>query len=664
MKDKLFNIQDDEIQENSLKGKYNYDWVENSFSDLGDNNEIISQEVKTRYLGKTIGKKQIFYLFLIILLMVFGIIARIFYLQVIQGSKYRILAEGNRIRLIPISSERGIIFDNHNKKLVQNIPNFSLAIIPQDLPVNNSLENQLKRKKIIKKTVELSGVPTQKIENVLKKFGSYSFSSLIVKENLDYEKALNIYLHGPELPGIQIIKGNKRQYIIDDGINSASSSLSLSHILGYLGKLDESEYKELGSKGYLLFDNIGKIGLEKVYETELRGKYGTSKIEVDAQGHDNKVLAVNPPIPGTNLHLTIDLEAQVKLEDIIKKTLLKYNKNRASAIAMDPRDGSILALVSWPSFNNNDFSAGIEQDKYDKYINDTNRPLFNRAISGTYPSGSTVKMIMTIAALQEGIITPQTTFLSTGGLAVGQWFFNDWQAGGHGVTNATKALAWSVNTFYYYIGGGYNDFTGLGVDRIVKYLKKFGLSKITNIDLTNESKGFLPSKQWKLDVKNESWYVGDTYNLSIGQGDLLVTPLQVAVWTAATANNGYLVQPHLVDSIQKPNSSEKEKLSFSKTNIDVDKQHVTTAKIGMGQCVTDGSCSLLQYMSFSSGGKTGTAQWNTNNKQNHAWFTSFAPYDNPQIVVTVLIEEGEGGATTAMPVAYEFLRWWGDKYLK
>jgi len=664
MADKLFNIQDDEIRKKSLRGKYNYDWVESSFGNLNDETEIVAQEVKTRYLGKTITKKQIIYLILVILTVIFAIIVRIFYLQIIQGDKYRILAEGNRIRLTPISSERGIIFDNQNTKLVQNIPNFSLAIVPQDLPPDNSLENKLKRKKIINKTVELSGVSKKKIEDILNKYGSYSFASLIIKENLDYEKALNIYLNGPELPGIRIIKGNKRQYVTTGGINTASSSLSLSHILGYLGKLDEKEYKELKPNGYLLFDNIGKIGLEKVYEKDLRGKYGTSKVEVDAQGHDNKVLAVNPPIPGSNLHLTLDLEAQIKLEDIVKRTLKKYNKKKASAIVMDPRDGSILAMVSWPSFNNNDFSAGIEQKKYNQYITNKDRPLFNRTISGTYPSGSTVKMIMTIAALQEGIITPNTTFLSTGGLAVGQWFFNDWLAGGHGVTNATKAIAWSVNTFYYYIGGGYGNFTGLGVDRITKYLKIFGLSERTNIDLTNEAKGFLPSKAWKKEIKNEPWYVGDTYNLSIGQGDLLVTPLQVAVWTAATANNGYLVQPHLVDSIQKPNTQTKQKLSFTKTNIKVNKQHVTTAKIGMGQCVTAGSCSLLQYMNFSSGGKTGTAQWNTNNKQNHAWFTSFAPYDNPQIIVTVLIEEGEGGATTAMPVAYEFLRWWGDKYLK
>jgi len=664
MADKLFNIQDDEIRKKSLRGKYNYDWVESSFGNLNDETEIVAQEVKTRYLGKTITKKQIIYLILVILTVIFAIIGRIFYLQIIQGDKYRILAEGNRIRLTPISSERGIIFDNQNTKLVQNIPNFSLAIVPQDLPPDNSLENKLKRKKIINKTVELSGVSKKKIEDILNKYGSYSFASLIIKENLDYEKALNIYLNGPELPGIRIIKGNKRQYVTTGGINTASSSLSLSHILGYLGKLDEKEYKELKPNGYLLFDNIGKIGLEKVYEKDLRGKYGTSKVEVDAQGHDNKVLAVNPPIPGSNLHLTLDLEAQIKLEDIVKRTLKKYNKKKASAIVMDPRDGSILAMVSWPSFNNNDFSAGIEQKKYNQYITNKDRPLFNRTISGTYPSGSTVKMIMTIAALQEGIITPNTTFLSTGGLAVGQWFFNDWLAGGHGVTNATKAIAWSVNTFYYYIGGGYGNFTGLGVDRITKYLKIFGLSERTNIDLTNEAKGFLPSKAWKKEIKNEPWYVGDTYNLSIGQGDLLVTPLQVAVWTAATANNGYLVQPHLVDSIQKPNTQTKQKLSFTKTNIKVNKQHVTTAKIGMGQCVTAGSCSLLQYMNFSSGGKTGTAQWNTNNKQNHAWFTSFAPYDNPQIIVTVLIEEGEGGATTAMPVAYEFLRWWGDKYLK
>ena len=660
----LFYIDNTDIPSKNLDGKYCYNWIEETIGVEDFYNESKSKNSPRDYLGKSIKERHILYLFLFIAFIVIVIIGRIFILQIVSGAKYREQAEGNRIRLTSITSERGAILDSEGRELVQNIPNFSLAIVPQDLPSTKTLEERLQRKKIIKTVVELSGVKEEKINRILDKYGSYSYASLVIEENLDYEKALLIYINSTKLPGIQIVKGNKRKYNINSDISSATSSISFSHMLGYLGKIDEKEYGELKDKNYLLFDNIGKTGLEKQYETKLRGKYGLKKVEVDASGHDKNDLAVQAPVPGNNLILSVDYEAQVKLENALKTILTKHNKEKGAAIAMDPRNGSIIALVSWPSFDNNDFSGGIDNTKYNAYIKNENRPLYNRAISGTYPSGSTIKMIMTVAALQEGIITPQTTFLSSGGIGVGQWFFADWLGGGHGVTNATKALAWSVNTFYYYIGGGYKNFTGLGVNRIVKYFKMFNLASVTNIDIPGEQPGFLPSKEWKTKTKKEPWYVGDTYNLSIGQGDLLVTPLQVAVWTSAIANGGYLVKPRIVDSFVEPNSHNKIKNEIVKTNIDVNKDHILLAQRGMRQCVTDGSCQLLQYLNFAATGKTGTAQWNTNNKQNHAWFTAFAPYDSPKIVVTVLIEEGEGGATTAMPVAYDFLNWWGNKYLK
>ena len=252
--------------------------------------------------------------------------------------------------------------------------------------------------------------------------------------------------------------------------------------------------------------------------------------------------------------------------------------------------------------------------------------------------------------------------MSTGGLEIGDRMFRDWKAGGHGTTNVTRGIAWSVNTFFYYVGGGYKNFVGLGVDRIIKYMYLFNLGKKTEIDLTGEATGFVPSKDWKFKTKGEQWYVGDTYNLSIGQGDLLVTPLQVAVWTSAVANGGSVVQPHLGMHLEEPVTHNKIPLNFKKSNVPVSAANLAIVRLGMKECVDYGSCQIMKTLPFSSGGKTGTAQWNAN-KDNHAWYTSFAPYDNPQIVVSILVEEGEEGSTAAQPIARDFLLWWGKKYL-
>ncbi len=646
----------------NLKGKYLYGWTEESL-------EIVrseSNEGQREFLGVSISSRHLRWL-LFVCVFIFGLIFfRTAYLQIFKGNEYLVLAEANRIRIKDIVSERGIIYDRDKKALLENVPNFALTIIPQDLPVIHTLEGQLARKKVIKKVVELAGIDEIQINNLLEKYSSYSYASLVIKEDVDYQVALKIYLAGNDLPGIYIEKNNKRKYFntIDSATQPIQNVLSLSHIVGYLSKLSEEEYKNFKNSGYLLFDSIGKLGLEKVYESVLRGQYGKKKVEVDSNGREKRVLTEDSPKPGDNLILGIDFVAQQKLQAELQKILDKYHKNKAAAIAFNPNTGSVLALVSLPAFDNNDFSGGIKTSKYQEYLTNKNNPLFNRTASGAYPSGSTIKMVVAAGALQEGIINYNTTFLSKGGLTIDRWFFPDWLSGGHGVTNVTKAIAWSVNTFFYYIGGGYGEFNGLGVEKMKKYMEMFGLGYPTGIDLSSEESGFIPDKNWKLRTKKEPWYIGDTYNLSIGQGDLLVTPLQVAIWTAAVANGGKLVRPHLVDYIEDAQTKNKTEIKSQIKNIGISSANMKIIKQGMGECVNYGSCGMLKYLSFSSGGKTGTAQWTDNNKQNHAWFTSFAPYDNPQIVVTVLIEEGEEGAATALPVAYEFLKWWGSKYLR
>jgi penicillin-binding protein 2 len=648
----------DKIGDPDLFGKYRHQWIEENFPHYEKGGQEIKVAATRTFLGASLAPEKIVILLLIAIVGVIVIFGRVFYIQVLRSDYYRQLAENNRVRNKSIPAERGLAYDRFGQQLIENIPSFSLSVVPQDLP-----QNAIDRARVIEQIANISGVNIEEIEGLIKKYSAFSYESLTVKDNLDYESAISLYIQNANLPGIVIEKGTKRLYRDSFG-DSEIPIPSLSHLLGYLGKIDEKELAELSPKGYLPSDYLGKSGLEKQYESSLRGVYGRKKIEVNALGREQNVLAEEPPIPGRNLILSIDLEAQQKMESLLRSALDKLKLKRAVGIAMNPESGEVLAMVSLPAFDNNDFSGGISAEKYAGYSENKDGPLFNRAIGGAYPSGSIVKPLIAAAALQENLINRNTSFLSTGGLSVDRWFFKDWKAGGHGYTNVTKALAWSVNTFFYYIGGGYKTFVGLGVDKIVLYLRKFGLAKTTGIDLPGENSGFLPSKIWKEQTKKEQWYVGDTYNLSIGQGDLLVTPLQAAVWTAAVANGGKIVVPKIVNTIFNPVAKKSVTLPVTYENkAFISPQNMETVKQGMRECVVYGSCQLMRNLPFTSGAKTGTAQWSST-KPEHAWFVAFAPFYQPKIVVTILIEEGGEGSVVSMPVAVEFLKWWGTKYLK
>ena len=319
MDDEIFEIQEEKGDKADLKGKYSISWVEESFS-FGKNTGKQVRSLQTKnYLGKSLSKKRILIFFLLILSSFCIILGRVGYLQIVKGNHYRDLAEGNRVRINPILAERGIIYDKNGKELVQNIPSFSLTLIPQDLP-----KEKFKRQQIINQVVNLSGVDVKEITSLLDKYGSYSYASLVIKENLDYDSALKLYIKSADLPGISIEKGSKRKYLLNDENRVNTTTLSLSHILGYLSKLTETDYKFLQDKGYLLFDRIGKTGLEKTYESELRGEYGRKRIEVDASGHEKNLLAEKPPSPGKNIHLGLDLDAQAKLEILLENMWVKF----------------------------------------------------------------------------------------------------------------------------------------------------------------------------------------------------------------------------------------------------------------------------------------------------------------------------------------------------
>ena len=641
-KDKIKNpfiIRQGEDEYGHLKDGYRLDWTEQVFLPASSDKATVGQNFNFNYLPKII--------FVLALFMAI-ILARVAWLQIIKGDYYYNLAEGNRIRIARIEANRGIIYDSSNRPLVRNVANFLLYFVPADLP-----ENEQEKRSIIERLSQILGtLSPADIENILtavKPKSLESYQPLFVTDNIEYNKAMLLYLESDKMPGVYLSNKTKREYNL--------SSLSLSHILGYTSKINQTELDKYGSE-YLPIDYIGKTGIENFWENELKGQSGKKQIEVDALGKEKKIINQLAGADGHNLVLSIDIDLQKKLEETIISALKKLKLNKACAIALDPNNGEILALVSLPSYNNNLFARGITNDEYQALVSHPDQPLFNRCTSGEYPSGSTIKPVLAAAALEEGIINENTSFISTGGLRIGEWFFPDWKVGGHGVTNVRKAIAESVNTFFYYIGGGYGDFVGLGIDRMVRYEKIFGLGKQTGIDIIGEAKGFLPTKDWKETIKGERWYVGDTYHAAIGQGDITVTPLQVANYTAVFANGGLLYRPHFIRQVLSSDDKIIRQVDHKpiKSNV-VSSENIKIVREGMRQTVAAGSARSLASAPVAVAGKTGTAQWSSN-KPNHAWFTGFAPYDKPQIVITILIEQGGEGSSVAVPIAREVLEWY------
>ncbi|MEI8361307.1 MAG: penicillin-binding protein 2 [bacterium] len=655
-----FKIQEGNSRHGKLNDVYRLSWTEAS---------LFTGQKTGESVGKSFDLERLRVYGLVFVVLFLFLIGRTAWLQVINGDYYYKMAEGNRIRVERIEARRGVIYDRNNVPLVHNQANFVLYLVPSDLTKNADDLNKMvmriadvlapmsARQNLINSTSTDEQITSKEIarnifaglDNV-KPHSLESFRPLFVADGIDYDKAILLYLESANWRGVVISNKIKRDYNVE--------SKTLSHVLGYTGKINDKELAKLGDE-YLPIDYIGKNGLEYFYENQLRGQNGKKQIEVDALGKEKKILNFTESVDGNSLVLTIDLQMQKKLEELVLAQLQKTGLTRASAIILNPNNGEVLSMVSYPAYDNNLFARGITHNEYQKIIDDKNLPLFNRAVAGEFPCGSTIKPVMSAAALQEGVINESTIFTSRGGLRVGQWFFPDWKAGGHGVTNVKKAIAESVNTFFYIIGGGYEDFQGLGVDRIIKYDKLFGLGEQVGIDLPGEANGFVPTKQWKEEAKHENWYVGDTYHLSIGQGDLTTTPLQVAQFTEYFANGGKMYVPHLVKTILSADekSSQKVEPSITKENI-VDPVNTQIVREGMRQTVTNGSArSMNLVVPVAVAGKTGTAQWSTKKKP-HAWFTGFAPYEKPELVITVLIEEGEGGDINAVPIAREFLKWY------
>jgi len=595
------------------------------------------------YIGLTVSDRRLAAFFAILAVGLVIVVLRIAQVQIVNNDYYRQQAEGNRSRVVWIPSERGIIYDRNGTPLVQNVPNFTLVLRPAELP------SGAERGELISRLAAIIGGAPEEIEQKISATGTAA-ESVVIGERLNHDQAVLLIIEGAKSGAVSLEVGTRRDYLATKDIRS------LSHVIGFEGRPTEEELRS-ETEHYLVSDLVGKTGLEKYYETTLRGRYGKRVMEIDALGRAKKVISEETGAAGQNLVLSIDLNIQKKAESLLKEQLRALGKTRGSLIVLEPNTGEVLAMVSEPDFDNNLFAQGISSEDFRRLAEDRDNPMFPRAVAAALPSGSVFKMVVASAALEEGLITANTTILSTGGIRVDKWFFPDWKAGGHGKTNVTKALAESVNTFFYAIGGGWEKITGLGIERIIDYAKKFGLGDRLGVDLAGEGSGFLPSKQWKEETKGERWYVGDTYHLAIGQGDILVTPLQIASMTAVFANGGKLVRPHLVNALT---SSDGSRAVREPQTIDARVASAETIDIvrrGMRQAVTSGSASSLAELPVAVAAKTGTAQW-SNSRPPHAWFTAFAPYNDPKLVVTVVIEDGGEGSQTAAPVARRFLSWY------
>jgi len=566
-----------------------------------------------------------------------------FWLQFFQGHNLGILAERNYTRSVLLPAARGIIYDRNNQQLVYNVPSFDLVLTPQDLPKETA-----KKDEILGKVAQILTKNEEEIYALLEQFDIKKAQNILVASGLEHEKVLALEAEQENLIGFQLEKNAIRQY---------TDSTALAPVLGYLGKLNPEEAEN--NPDYFLTEKIGKAGLEIIYEKILRGQPGQRLWEIDALGRLQKESVSIPSRDGQGLILSLDSGLQKNLYESLTRLVRK--KYGAAAVAFNPQTGEILALVSVPSFDNNAFSQSLSVTQYQELSADPSWPLFNRAVSGQYAPGSTVKPLIAAAALQEKIVTPQTIIFDSGEISIINQYnpdivyrFGDWKA--HGVVNLISAIAESCDVYFYTIGGGYGKIQGLGIEKLVSYFKSFGLGEKTGIDLPDEQTGLVPDAQWKERTKKESWYIGDTYHVSIGQGDLLVTPLQLAIATGAVANGGRVMRPYLVDKII---DSDKNIIKATKTETIrenfIAAENLASVRQGMRQAVTSGSARLLNDLPVSVGAKTGTAQV-ANQSNANAWATAFAPYDNPQVAIAVLVENAGEGSLVALPVIYEALQ--------
>ncbi|OGI32942.1 MAG: penicillin-binding protein 2 [Candidatus Moranbacteria bacterium RIFOXYA12_FULL_35_19] len=585
-------------------------------------------------------RRGLYFLWLAILGAIVLLAGRVVYLNFYQGNYYNEISKNNRIRSIVIKAPRGNIFDKYGKLLAGNTPSIDAVVVPADLP-----KNEGEKKIIAQKLAQILEMNSGNIEIMLFSQDPKSLNPVLLKENITRDQALILAEREAEYPGIKLEKTAIRTY---------DSGPIFSSLLGYDGKITQKELQE--NPDYLMTDYIGKSGLEKKYEKNLRGIYGATQMEVDSLGNAKRTLGIINPVAGNDLILNINGELQKVIFDSLSGILQKTETKEGAVVAIDPRTGGVLSLVNLPSYDNNLFARGISNEEYKKLIADPNLPLFNRCIAGNYPPGSTLKPAVAAAALSEKTISESTIINGLGGaLYVGSYRFGDWKA--HEPSDVRRAIAESNDIFFYTIGGGYGNIAGLGMSRMKKYENLFGFGELTGIDIPGEAKGFIPSEQWKLDEIGERWYIGDSYHAAIGQGFVTATPLQLANFTASLANGGTLYSPRIANRIKK-NDGTEEIISSKIINSNfISPEVMKVVREGMRMTVESGTAQSLKSLPVAVAGKTGTAQFGTEGKT-HSWFIAFAPYENPEIAIAVIVPGGGEGNSGALPVAREALEWY------
>ncbi|MBD2663635.1 penicillin-binding protein 2 [Richelia sinica] len=572
---------------------------------------------------RTVGRNlQPIFLIIFTLLMTSGIGARLAYLQIVDGASHRKRAESNRIRMIPKQPERGNIFDRHGKLLASTRYPRSVYLWPMahTKPGWSVIGQRLS---------QILDIPLADIEEKLEKAGANSSTLIRIARNLNEAQITVLKEYANELPGVEINTEAVRYY---------PHGKELAHILGYTRELTAEQLEKKKSEGYRLGDVIGQMGVEKAYEKLLRGEWGGQQVEVDGAGRPLRVLGNKQAKAGQDLHLTIDLKLQIAAEKALG------NRNGA-IVALNPNNGEVLALVSHPGFDPNIFSKQkLSQKDWDNLQSD-DHPLVNRALSA-FPPASTFKIVTTTAALESGKFSPNTILQTYGSLTVGGTTFGEWNHAGFGPLGFVGAMQWSSDTFFYQIA------KAIGGPTLIEWTRKYGFGQKTGFEFTTEeARGLVPDDNWKRKAWKIPWTVGDSINMSIGQGALQTTPLQVGVMFAVPANGGYRIKPHLL----KDNGDAQK----WRTSLNMKPETIKILREGLRKVVSEGTAKALNQPDIPPiAGKTGTAEaWKRGIKANHAWFGGYAPADKPEILVVAFAEHsGGGGGSVAAPMVLEVIK--------
>ncbi|MBI2054890.1 MAG: penicillin-binding protein 2 [Candidatus Sungbacteria bacterium] len=578
--------------------------------------------------------------------------ARVGFLQIVKGEVMAKRAAENRVTSIRLPAPRGLIYDRNREELVKNTPSFEVVLKRDEVP-----ESEIARRNLAMELGELFGKTAVDLEEA-------GFDADIPKENLpeeivvasdvSREEVVEVESRPADFPGVLVRERQLREY-------PGSAFL---HVLGYIGKVSMSDLKEHSE--YRISDLIGKSGIEATYETELRGVDGEKLVEINSSHAAIGDLPELAPRIGNSSVLNIDAELQRVLYDSLTTHLREHGKTAGSAVVIDPRDGAVRALVSVPSFDPNLLRRRLTQSEYEKLILSKSKPFFNRAIAGEYPSGSVIKPMVAVAALEEKVIDPTYKIYDSGSISIPnpykpgeETIFPDWKA--HGWVDLRGAIQWSANVYFYIVGGGYKDIKGLGITKLDEYMKKFGLGSKLGIDLPGETEGLVPG----LDnialtrPKDPVWRLGDTYHAAIGQGSFQATPLQIVAMTAAVANGGTLWQPQVVRAILDPygNVIKTIEPKIIRDHLG-DPRSFEIVRQGMRLVATQGTArNFFADFPVEVAGKTGTAQTGFQ-KNAHGWFTVFAPYKDPELAMVVMAEDVIENTSIATPVTRDVLYWY------